>query len=57
MMKSISSYEDAEKALDKLTKGTKEYEEALKDANKQARALIQANKLKEGQIKYTDSFQ
>lgn len=49
MMKSISSYEDAEKALDKLTKGTKEYEEALKDANKQARALIQANKLKEGQ--------
>lgn len=49
MMKSISSYEDAEKALDKLTKSTKEYEAALKDANKQARALIQANKLKEGQ--------
>lgn len=45
MLQQISKYEEAEDALDKLTIGTKEYEEALKEANKQALSLIDKYKL------------
>lgn len=49
MIKAISNYKEAEDALDKLTKGTEEYEKALKNANKQAQALIIKYKLLRGQ--------
>ncbi len=45
MLKSISDYKDGQTALDKLTQGTKEYEKALKEANKQALNLISKYKL------------
>lgn len=45
MLKSISDYRDGQTALDKLTQGTKEYETALKEANKQALSLISKYKL------------
>lgn len=49
MIKAISNHKEAEDALDKLTKGTEEYEKALKNANKQAQALIIKYKLLRGQ--------
>jgi hypothetical protein len=49
MTKAISDYREAEDALDKLTKGTEEFEKALKNANRQAQALIIKYKLLKGQ--------
>lgn len=49
MKQAISDYKDAEDALDKLTKGTEEYEKALKAANKQAQALVVKYKLLKGE--------
>lgn len=49
MTKTISDYREAEDALDKLTKGTEEFEKALKNTNRQAQALIIKYKLLKGQ--------
>jgi hypothetical protein len=41
MMSAMSNYKNARDGLDSLTKGTQEYNEALKEANRQALELIQ----------------
>lgn len=43
LMDSITNYKEAEKALDVLVEGTKEYQEALQKANQAAIELIQNN--------------
>lgn len=40
LKKSLTDYSEAQKALDEMTKGTKEWEEALRDANIQVLDLI-----------------
>lgn len=43
MIDTMSQYEEAQKSLDQLTKGTEEYTEALNEANRAALELIQNN--------------
>lgn len=50
--KTISSYETAIEGLDKLVKGTDEYRDAIREANEQAKALIESQQDLEGQYHY-----
>ena len=49
MIAAMENYKSARDALDNLTKGTQEYKEALKEANRQAMELINQYGLIEGQ--------
>lgn len=49
MISAMENYQSARDALDELTKGTEEYREALKEANRQALELISQYGLIEGQ--------
>ena len=49
MISAMENYKSARDALDNLTKGTQEYKEALKEANRQAMELINQYGLIEGQ--------